>query len=59
MPIYWTKMSKQEILLRLIQILLGKAGLLLQTEKQARQRNEPMIAQLENQICRFERLINL
>jgi len=58
LPIYWTKMSKQEILLRLIQILLGKASLLLQREKQARKRNEQMIAQLENQIDRFRRLIN-
>lgn len=51
-------MSKQEILLCLIQILLEKAGLLLQREKQAPKQNELMIQQLENQIDRFERLIN-
>lgn len=48
------KMKLFEILIQLV----NQAGLLLQREKQARKRNEPMIAQLENQIDRFEKLIN-
>lgn len=47
--------------MKLIEILIqlvNQAGLLLQREKKARKRNEPMIAQLENQIERFRRLIN-
>ena len=50
-------MSKQEILLRLIQILLRKAGLLLQREKEALKENELMMQLLEEQIYRFQKLI--
>ncbi len=38
--------------------LVNQTGLLLQREKQAPKQNELMIQQLENQIDRFERLIN-